>query len=365
MKKLLFISFTVLIMTLSSCKQESKETALSIPFEKYTLPNGLTVIINEDHSDPIAAVAVYYHVGSSREVPGKTGFAHLFEHMMFQRSENVGEDELFKNIMEAGGTLNGSTSQDRTNYYQVVPKNAIEMVLWMESDRMGYLENTVTKAAFVNQQNVVQNEKRQGVDNVAYGFEEYLVLKNLFPEGHPYSWDVIGDMNDLTNATVEDVKAFHRKFYSPNNATLVISGDVSTQDMKGMIEKYFGEIPAGEPIEKRNPMPANLTSTVKLYHEDNFARAPQLTMVFPTVERFSKDSYALNFLGEILSNTKKAPMYTVLVKDKKLTSRVMAVNQSQELAGAFYISVGANPGVNLTDVEKAVFEAFDKYQSKI
>ncbi|HQG62740.1 MAG TPA: pitrilysin family protein [Bacteroidales bacterium] len=364
MKKLLFISFTVLIMTLSSCKQESKETALSIPFEKYTLPNGLTVIINEDHSDPIAAVAVYYHVGSSREVPGKTGFAHLFEHMMFQRSENVGEDELFKNIMEAGGTLNGSTSQDRTNYYQVVPKNAIEMVLWMESDRMGYLENTVTKAAFVNQQNVVQNEKRQGVDNVAYGFEEYLVLKNLFPEGHPYSWDVIGDMNDLTNATVEDVKAFHRKFYSPNNATLVISGDVSTQDMKGMIEKYFGEIPAGEPIEKRNPMPANLTSTVKLYHEDNFARAPQLTMVFPTVERFSKDSYALNFLGEILSNTKKAPMYTVLVKDKKLTSRVMAVNQSQELAGAFYISVGANPGVNLTDVEKAVFEAFDKFEKE-
>jgi len=237
MKKLLFISFTILIMILASCKQKSQETALSIPFQTYTLPNGLTVIINEDHSDPIAAVAVYYHVGSSREVPGKTGFAHLFEHMMFQRSENVGEDELFKNIMEAGGTLNGSTSEDRTNYYQVVPKNAIEMVLWMESDRMGYLENTVTKAAFVNQQNVVQNEKRQGVDNVAYGFEEYLVLKNLFPEGHPYSWDVIGDMNDLTNATVEDVKAFHRKFYSPNNATLVISGDVSTQDMKGMIEK--------------------------------------------------------------------------------------------------------------------------------
>lgn len=364
MKKLLLISFTVLIMIFSSCKQESVETELSIPFEKYTLPNGLTVILNEDHSDPIAAVAVYYHVGSSREVPGKTGFAHLFEHMMFQRSENVGQDELFKNIMEAGGTLNGSTSQDRTNYYQVVPKNALEMVLWMESDRMGYLENTVTKAAFVNQQNVVQNEKRQGVDNVAYGFEDYIILKNLFPEGHPYSWDVIGDMNDLTNATVEDVKAFHRKFYSPNNATLVISGDIDNQEIKEMVEKYFGEIPAGEAIEKRNPIPATLASTVKLYHEDNFARAPQLTMVFPTVERFSKDSYALNFLGEILSNTKKAPMYTVLVKDKKLTSRVMARNQSQELAGAFFISIGANPGVNLTDVEKAVFEAFDKFEKE-
>jgi len=364
MKKLLFISFIVLIMIFFSCKQEYMETTLSIPFEKYTLPNGLTVIINEDHSDPIAAVAVYYHVGSSREVPGKTGFAHLFEHMMFQRSENVGQDEFFQNIMEAGGTLNGSTNQDRTNYYQVVPKNSLEMVLWMESDRMGYLENTVTQAAFVNQQNVVQNEKRQGVDNVAYGFEDYLILKNLFPEGHPYSWDVIGDMNDLTNATIEDVKAFHRKFYSPNNATLVISGDVNIQETKDMIEKYFGEIPAGESIEKRNPIPATLATTIKLYHEDNFAKAPQLTMAFPTVERFSKDSYALNFLGEILSNTRKAPMYTVLVKDKRLTSRVIAVNQSQELAGTFYISVGANPGVNLTDVEKAVFEAFDKFEKE-
>ena len=364
MKKLLFISFTILVMIFSSCKQESKDTALSISFEKYTLPNGLTVILNEDHSDPIAAVAIYYHVGSSREVPGKTGFAHLFEHMMFQRSENVGQDELFKNIMEAGGTLNGSTSQDRTNYYQVVPKNAIEMVLWMESDRMGFLENTVTKAAFINQQNVVQNEKRQGVDNVAYGFTDYLILKNLYPEDHPYSWDVIGEMEDLAYATVDDVKAFHRKFYSPNNATLVVSGDVNNEEVKQLIEKYFGEIPAGEPIEKRDPMPANLASTIKIYHEDNFARAPQLTMVFPTVERYSKDSYALNFLGEILSNTKKAPMYTVLVKDKKLTSRVSARNQSQELTGEFWISVGANPGVNLTEVEKAIFEAFDKFEKE-
>jgi zinc protease len=361
MKKVFFFVFIIVITAFSSCKKSS-ETTLSIPFEKYTLPNGLTVVLNEDKSDPIAAVAVYYHVGSSRETPGKTGFAHLFEHMMFQRSENVGEDQLFREIQGAGGTLNGSTSQDRTNYYEVIPKNALEMALWLESDRMGYLENTVTKSSMTNQQNVVQNEKRQSVDNAAYGFNQEIIAKNLYPAGHPYSWTVIGLMEDLTNATIEDVRAFHKKFYSPNNATLVISGDIDKKQVKAWIEKYFGEIPAGELLEKRDPMPASLASTIKLYHEDNFAKAPQLTMVFPTVERYSKDSYALNFLGELVSNTKKAPLYVVLVKDKKLTSRVMARNMSGELAGTFMISVGANPGVNLTDVEKAIFEGFEKFE---
>jgi len=347
---------------LYSFKPQDKETGLSIPFEKYTLPNGLTVVLNVDKSDPIAALAVYYHVGSSREVPGKTGFAHLFEHMMFQKSENVAEDQFFKNIQGAGGTLNGSTSQDRTNYFEVVPKNALELAMWMESDRMGYLENTVTKAALVNQQNVVQNEKRESVDNAPYGFNQGLIGKNLYPKGHPYSWTVIGEMEDLTSATVEDVRAFHKKFYAPNNATLVISGDINKDEVKALVQKYFGEIPSGTSIEKRGPMPVAIASTVKLCHEDNFAKAPQLTMVFPTVERYSKDSYALNFLGDLLAGTKKSPLYVVLVKDKKLTSRVMTRNGSQELAGSFMISVTANPEVNLTDVEKAIFEGFEKFE---
>jgi zinc protease len=362
MKRILFV--VIMFMTISTLftNAQNKDSGLSIPFEKYRLPNGLTVVLNVDKSDPIAALAIYYHVGSSREVPGKTGFAHLFEHMMFQRSENVPEDTYFKNIQGAGGTLNGSTNQDRTNYYEVVPKNALEMALWMESDRMGYLENTVTKSALTNQQNVVQNEKRESVDNAAYGFNQGLIGKNLYPKGHPYSWTVIGEMEDLTGATVEDVKAFHKKYYSPNNATVVISGDIDKAEVKAMVEKYFGEIPAGEKIEKRNPMPVSLASTVKLYHEDNFAKAPQLTMVFPSAERYSKDSYALNFLGDLLAGTKKSPLYTVLVKDKKLTSRVMARNGSQELAGSFTISVTANPDINLTDVEKAIFEGLAKFE---
>ena len=343
MKKILTFFLVILTIALFSCKTEKKDASLSIPFEKYTLANGLTVILNEDKSDPIAALAILYHVGSSREVTGKTGFAHLFEHMMFQKSENVGEDQLFKLIQGAGGELNGGTGQDNTVYYEVVPKNSLEMALWLESDRMGYLENTVTKAAFANQQNVVQNEKRQGVDNAPYGFNEYLILKNLYPAGHPYSWDVIGEMADLTNATVDDVKAFHKKFYSPNNATLVISGDINKEEIKALVEKYFGEIPKGEPVETRSTMPAALASTVKIYHEDNFAKAPLLTMVYPGAEQYSKDAYALDYLASLLSDGKKTPLYRVLIKDKKLTSDVYAWNGSQELTGAFRISVTANP----------------------
>ena len=364
MKKSLSICFMLFVGILFSCKTVKNEPAISVPFEKYTLANGLTVILHEDKSDPIAAVAIVFHVGSSREVLGKTGFAHLFEHMMFQKSENVGEDQLFKLIQGAGGELNGGTWQDGTMYYEVIPKNALEMALWLESDRMGYLENTVTLSAFANQQNVVQNEKRQSVDNAPYGFNNYLILKNLYPEGHPYSWSVIGEMDDLQNATVEDVKAFHKKFYSPNNATLVVAGDINKDEVKVLIEKYFGEIPKGETIEKRDPMPATLEKTIELYHEDNFAKAPRLTLVFPTVEQYIKEAYALNYLGDLLSNGKKTPLYKILVKDKKMTSSVSARNRSQELAGSFEITVTANPGVNLTDVKKAIFEAFDMFEKE-
>jgi zinc protease len=362
MKKIFPLLLGLILAANISCTRENKEPSLSIPYEKYTLPNGLTVIINEDKSDPIVSVAIYYHVGSSRETVGKTGFAHLFEHMMFQESENLSRGKFVNYISNAGGNFNGSTGQDVTNYFEVIPKNALEMALWMESDRMGYLENTVTRSNLANQQNVVQNEKRQGVDNTPYGFNESIILKNLYPKGHPYRWDVIGEMEDLTNATVEDVKAFHKRFYSPANAFLVIAGDINKEEVKTLVEKYFGEIPGGEKVDRRDPIPVSLSSTIRLYHEDNFARAPQLTMVFPAPEQFSKDSYALDFLCDLLANSKKAPLYTILVKNKKLTSRVSARNGSQELAGAVRITVTANQGVNLTEVEKAIFEGLDKFE---
>ncbi|MBE0668375.1 MAG: insulinase family protein, partial [Bacteroidales bacterium] len=353
--------FSLVIMT--SCQKKGGDE-LSLPFEKYKLDNGLNVILHEDKSDPIVSVAIYYHVGSNREVPGRTGFAHLFEHMMFQQSENVPEDQYFRLIQSAGGTLNGSTNQDRTNYYETVPKNALEMVLWMESDRMGYLSNTITKQAFAVQQNVVQNEKRQNYDNRPYGHSSTVMARAMYPAGHPYSWTTIGEIEDLFNATVDDVKEFHGRFYVPNNATLSIAGDYDPVQVKELVQKYFGEIPAGPAIEKLVPLPVTLAETKKLFHEDNFANAAQYTMAFPTTERYSKDSYSLSVLSELLGGGKKSPMYGVLVKEKKLTSGVGVYNMAQELGGLFRISVTANPGVPLAEVEKGINEAFARFETE-
>ncbi|NVO11828.1 MAG: insulinase family protein [Bacteroidales bacterium] len=344
-----------------SCSNDKKQD-LKIEYEKYTLPNGLDVILHTDKSDPIVAFAVQYHVGSNREKLGHTGFAHLFEHMMFQQSENVPEDQFFKIIQNAGGELNGGTGNDGTTYYEVVPKNALETILWLESDRMGYLTNTVTKKAFANQQNVVQNEKRERTDNQPYGHTSWVIGKALYPEGHPYNWQVIGEMQDLFNATVEDVKEFHNKFYIPNNATIVLAGDFDVVVAKKLIDKYFGEIPRGNDIEKPKPMPVTLVETKKLFHEDNFAKAPQLTMVWPTVPQYSKDSYALQYLAQLLSEGKKSPMYKVIVKDKQFASSTPTYNNSQELAGEFQVTITAFPNIKLGDVEKAVFESFEKFE---
>ena len=349
---------------LSCTTNDKSEEKLSVSYVQYQLENGLDIVLHQDKSDPVVAVAIMYHVGSNREVTGKTGFAHLFEHMMFQQSENIGQDQFFTKIQESGGTLNGGTGNDQTIYYEVVPKNALEMVLWMESDRMGFLENTVTQSAFANQQNVVQNEKRQMVDNRPYGHNSWVVAKNLYPAGHPYSWTVIGEMEDLFNATVDDVKAFHSKFYVPNNTTLVLAGDFEVEEVKPLIEKYFGEIPAGEKVTDPEPQTVTLAETKKLYHEDNFAKTPQLTMIWPTVEEYNNDAYALSFLSQVLGSGKKSPFYRVIVKDKKLAPRAGVYNNAQELAGQFTISINANAGTSLAEVEKAVFEAFQLFETE-
>lgn len=351
-----------------SCGQEQvpqeEEARLSIDFEKYELENGLDVVLHQDKSDPIVSLAIQYGVGSNREKTGRTGFAHLFEHMLFQESENVGQDQFFKKIQDAGGTLNGGTWKDGTIYYEVVPKNAMEMIMWLESDRMGFLINTVTESAFYNQQEVVQNEKRQRYDNSPYGHTNWVLDKNMYPEGHPYNWQVIGELVDLQNATVEDVREFYDKYYGPNNATLVLAGDFEIEEAKAMIEKYFGEIKRRQEVPKLEPMPVTLSETKRLYHEDNFATAPQLNMVWPTLQQFTEDAYALDFLAEVLANGKKAPLYNVLVKDKDLTARTTAYNNSQEIAGEFHIIITANNGVNLNEVEAGIFEAFERFEQE-
>ncbi|MBN2612464.1 MAG: insulinase family protein [Bacteroidales bacterium] len=368
MKKKIFIfklvTYTVTAILIYSCSPSGENNKLTIEYEKYVLDNGLEVVLHVDKSDPIVSTAIMYHVGSSREVPGKTGFAHLFEHMLFQESENIPQDEYFKKIQNAGGTLNGFTNNDITTYFEIVPKNALEMVLWMESDRMGYFINTVTPSAFAIQQNVVQNEKRQMVDNRPYGHTDYIIDKNLFPEGHPYSWQVIGEMEDVNNATVDDVKEFYHNFYGPNNATLVIAGDFEVDSVKALVSKYFAEIASHGQIDEREAMNVSLYGSKKIYHEDNFATVPELSMVWPAAEEFSKDAYALSYLSEILTEGKSAPMYKVLVEEKQLTSRVSAFNDVRELAGSFNIRVRANEGHTLKEVEDAIHESFRLFEKE-
>lgn len=360
MKSLSSLLFATLISVLFiGCDKQSSE--LKIENEKYTLENGLQVILHKDKSDPIVAVAVLYHVGSNREVRGRTGFAHLFEHIMFQESQHIPQDQFFKKIQNAGGTLNGGTWNDGTIYFQVVPNNSLEMVLWMESDRMGFLLSTVTQEAFMNQQSVVQNEKRQRVDNEPYGHTSYVINKLLYPEDHPYNWQTIGEMEDLRNATLADVHEFFKKWYGPNNATIVIAGDFDNEQTKNLVEKYFGEIQKREEVRPLDPMPVQIDKTRKAYHEDNFAKSPELNIVFPTPQQFTNDDYALKFFGELFAQSKKSPLYKVVVEEKKLAPSVNAYQNSQELAGEFTITIRAFPDKSLDEVEQAVMEAFERF----
>ncbi len=358
---LMVLAAVAVLMT--GCGKPAPKDSLDINYEKYMMPNGLQVVLHQDHSDPVISYAIMYHVGSSREVPGRTGFAHLFEHLLFSGSENVPNGVFDKVIENAGGSNNGFTSRDVTAYFESFPKNALEKILWLESDRMGFFINSVTPRNLAIQQNVVQNEKRQGEDNSPYGFTSYVISKNLYPASHPYNWEVIGEMDDLANANVDDVREFYQNFYGPNNATLVLAGDFEPDSVKLLLEKYFGEVKPRGAVAARTAMPVTLTESKRLYHEDNFANVPEINLVWPVPENYTKDSYALSFLSELLSSGKKAPMYKVLVKEKQLTSRVSAYNGAEELAGEFTISVTANEGKNLKEIEEAINEAFTRFET--
>jgi zinc protease len=359
----LVLSATLVLAQVPADPRASHGTAnLDIPYTKHVLDNGLEVIIHEDHSDPVAAVAIMFNVGSNREKPGRTGFAHFFEHMLFQASENVGKGEFFKAIEDLGGEFNGGTSSDRTTYYEVVPKDALDRVLWMEADRMGFMINTVTTAVLENEKQVVKNEKRQRVDNRPYGHESYVIDKAMYPEGHPYNWQVIGSLEDLQAATVEDVKEFYDKWYGPNNATMVIAGDVDPKEVLKKVKYYFDEIPSRPEVEPLKPQLGVLKQTISLYHEDNFAELPQLTMVWPVVQAGHPDEYPLDYLAELLTDGKRAPIYNVLVQEKKLAAQPYAYNGSSNLAGQFVIAARANDKVDLDDVKAGIDEAFERFE---
>ena len=339
------------------------EKDFSLPYEKFVLDNGLQVVLHEDKSDPIVSVAIQYHVGSAREKPGKTGFAHLFEHMLFQRSEHLGRNEFFKKIGELGGSFNGATGPDGTVYYETVPRDALEKVLWMESDRMGFFINTVTRKGLEREIDVVSNEKRQN-ENRPFGQSNGMMLKQFYPEGHPYRWPVIGSIADLHGVTVDDIKQFYRKYYAPNNATLVVAGDFDRREVEAMIRKYFGEIPAREEVEPVRPIPVQLEKTSKYVLEDRFANAPGLEMNFSGAEQFHPDAYPLRILALLLSYGKNAPFYKVLVEDNKLASYVNVASSSLELSGQVSVSVKAYKETDLNTVYRGIQEAFERFEQE-
>jgi len=353
-----------LIVITAACGRTAPEAEVAIPFEKYELANGLDVILHVDRSDPIAAVAMTFHVGSAREVEGKTGFAHLFEHLFFLDSENLGPGGLDRLMTRIGSSTNGSTNRDRTNYFEVVPVDGLEKTLWAEADKLGFFINTVTESVVAKEKQVVKNEKRQGVDNQPYGHTSYVIDQALYPDGHPYQWQVIGSLADLESAELADIIEFHRRWYGPNNATLVVAGDIDVEQTKAWIAKYFDEIPAVETPAVQAVPAVSLTEPARFMHEDNYARLPMLTVAWPTVPLYHPDSYALDVLADLLTDGKSTPFYEVLVKEAAVAPAVNAGNGSQELAGRFTLQVRAFAGTDLDQVQEAVDQAFARFEAE-
>jgi zinc protease len=344
-------------------KVEQKGKEVVIPYQKFILSNGLTLIVHEDHSDPVVHVDVTYHVGSAREEIGKSGFAHFFEHMMFQGSDNVGDEQHFKIVTEAGGTLNGSTNRDRTNYYQTVPSNQLEKMLWLEADRMGFLLDAVTQRKFEIQRETVKNERGQNYDNRPYGLVGEVSAKALYPYGHPYSWLTIGYLEDLNRVDVDDLKNFFLRWYGPNNAALTIGGDVNTADVVKRVEKYFGSIPRG-PEVKGMTLPAPvLESDRYVTLVDNYARLPQLVVAYPTVPRFHADEAALDALAEIIGQGKNSMFYQNIVKNQKALN-ASAFSSTTELSGEFRYSLTPTPGTSLADSKKLIDESIKAFETR-
>jgi zinc protease len=331
---------------------------IEIPYTEYTLDNGLRLIVHEDDKAPIVAVNIWYHVGSKNEKPGKTGFAHLFEHLMFQGTENY-DDEYFKPFERVGATdMNGTTDFDRTNYFQNVPKTALDMALWMESDRMGHLLGAVTQEKLDEQRGVVQNEKRQG-DNQPYGKVFYHLLEGAFPEGHPYSWSIIGSMEDLNAASLEDVQEWFKTYYGPNNAVLVVAGDVVANEVYEKVKQYFGDIPPGPPISRYDVWEAQLESDKFEVLQDRVPQA-RYYKIWGGPHLTSEDTDLLNLAGDVLAGGKNSRLYERLVYNEQIATSAQAGMFANEIAGIFWVVVTAQPGGDMEKLKRAVDEEVDR-----
>ena len=326
-------------------------TSIGLPFTKHTLANGLDVIVHESHQVPIVAVNVWYHVGSKNERPGKTGFAHLFEHLMFEGSAHQPRG-YFEPLTEAGGSLNGSTSVDRTDYWEVVPKEAARLALWMEADRMGWMLPALTPARFETQRGVVINERRENYENKPYGLAQFTVAKTLFPVGHPYSWPTIGEVEDLHAASVDDARDFFATYYHPSNASLVVAGDIDTRDAFAMVGDLFGDIPAGPrpqpitpPAPNAGPRRVELVDRIEL---------PRLYLTWPTPPLFAPEDAELDLAADILTQGRTSRLYGRLIHDRRMVADVIAAQSSRELVSLFQVVATAAPGVDMDSLRLAI-----------
>lgn len=344
-------------------KVTKKGNEIVIPYEKHVLSNGLTLIIHEDHSDPLVHVDVTYHVGSAREEIGKSGFAHFFEHMMFQGSDNVADEQHFKIVSDAGGTLNGTTNRDRTNYFETVPSNQLEKMLWLEADRMGFLLDAVTQKKFEIQRSTVKNERGQNYDNRPYGLAGETASRNLYPYGHPYSWLTIGYVEDLNRVDVNDLKNFFLRWYGPNNATVTVGGDVKPAEVIKLVEKYFGPIPRGPEVKPVTVPPVNISQDRYVSFTDNYAKLPLLSIVYPTVPNYHKDMGALACLAQVLAQGKTSILYQELVK-KQLALQANGFSNLSELAGELSIQIVPAPGKSLAVMDSLFRESLVVFEER-
>ena len=364
MKRKLGTLLTLVIALVSFftfCRETVAQVSIPrINFQEKTLANGMRVLSAVDHSNPTVAIQVWYHVGSKDDPAGRSGFAHLFEHIMFMGSQNVPVGAFDKELEAAGADNNGSTTEDRTNYYEILPSNALALALWLDADRMGFLLPTMDKAKLDLQREVVKNERREGVDNVPYGRAEETILAALYPTGHPYSWSVIGSLADLDAASVEDVSQFFRTYYAPNNAALTIAGDFNPADAKRLVQLYFGDIPRGPALPPRpNVAPVVLARDTFMVLEDR-VQLPRAFYDWPTVKLYDKDDAALDVLASVLASGKNSRLYKRLVYDMQVAQSVSAAQQSSKLAGRFEIDITPKPGQSLAAIDKIVKEELKK-----
>ncbi|HEY3169838.1 MAG TPA: pitrilysin family protein [Thermoanaerobaculia bacterium] len=354
------VSLSVLLSG-SAAGQEAKP--LTIPYTQFTLPNGLEVILHEDHSVPLVAVNAWYHVGSAREKPGRTGFAHLFEHLMFEGSGHVPEGDFDNWLEAAGGDNNGSTDNDRTDYWETVPSNALELALFLESDRMGYLLDAMSPQKVNGQRDVVKNERRQSYENRPYGKAFLKLPEEVFPPAHPYHWPVIGSMEDLTAASYEDVVQFFKSYYGPNNTTLVVAGDIDPAEARRLVEKWFSDVPRGAAVPPLSAPTAVLTSEKRLTLEDQ-VQLPRLYFAWLAPAFFHPGDEAMDVLARILASGKNSRLYKRLVYELQIAQDVSASQNSGALGSTFLVTATAREGHGLAELEKVIAEELAKIKAE-